>query len=299
MLDALLPWMYLWPVLPVVVLGGVLFLMLVHLFLGCSLLFVYLLIPPPVLDQWIHWGVQGFRTKFQPYIHQVESNLRATFPVSGKEHLVRPSLLLWHPHSLMSVTSVIHNTFKVEDLSTKIATHSLFHMIPVVRDMFRYANAISADYATIKQTLATQSVIVMPGGVREIVEEPSPHVIYVGLNKRTGVFRLALETGVPLVPVISYGENVLFPSIRNPFNKWLYDHFRIALPLTSATALSNWVRMYAGPLDPICTHIGEPVLTEKVEPTDQKISELKERYIKQFVELFERTHPPGYSLLFE
>lgn len=43
--------------------------------------------------------------------------------------------------------------------------------------------------------------------------QTKPGVIHI--VPRTGVFKLALETGTPIVPVLTYGENELFPVIQN------------------------------------------------------------------------------------
>jgi 2-acylglycerol O-acyltransferase 2 len=66
--------------------------------------------------------------------------------------------------------------------------------------------------------LLTESVSVIPGGVRDMMTT-TPGVIHI--VPRKGVFRLALETGTPIVPVLTYGENELFPAIHLSFNEWL------------------------------------------------------------------------------
>ena len=75
-----------------------------------------------------------------------------------------------------------------------------------------------------KETLEHESVSVLPGGVREMMES-APGTLRLVLKNRTGVFRMALETGTPIVPVLTYGENELFPSMDSPMlrtlNQWL------------------------------------------------------------------------------
>lgn len=55
--------------------------------------------------------------------------------------------------------------------------------------------------------------------------ESEPGTLRLVLKNRTGVFRMALETGTPIVPVLTYGENELFPSMDSPMlrtlNQWL------------------------------------------------------------------------------
>lgn len=300
MLETILPWVYLWPTLLVVSLFFLVGLMCVNLLLGAAVIGLYHVLPENLIDQWIQWILQSFRQKFDGHVSQMEDHLQKTFPVFGQENLAETSLLLWHPHSLMTVTSVIHNTFKIVDLRTKIAAHSVFWWIPIVKDLFRNAHAIPAEYEQIKQNLENgQSIIVMPGGVKEILEDTPPKTVRATILKRKGVFRLALITGKPLVPVISYGENELFPSIRNPFNEFLYGWFRIAIPITSWTAIGNWFKLWNGPIDQIPTHIGKPIFPVKMVPTDQDIEAFKLKYVEALKELFESTKPEGYSLLLE
>lgn len=301
MLESILPWVYLWPAVFVGILSLLLLAVALNTVLFALLFGFYYMLPHELIDDWILSGVEMVRTKFRYYFDRVEHHLKQTFPVYNLEYLPATSLLLWHPHSLMCVTAVLHNTFKLSDLGTKLATHSIFHWIPIVKDVVRAGSAIPAGYTEIKDTLVGgQSVIIIPGGTREIIEDPKPNVIRAGITRRKGVFRIALETGTPLTPVLSYGENELFPSIHNPLNEFLYKWFKIAIPLTSWTAVSNWLKLWNGPITQIPTYIGKPVQVDKKDsPTDEDIDALKTRYREALQTLFDETAPKGYLLAFE
>lgn len=307
MLDTMLAWVYLWPVLFASSgLGVVVLLLTLNTMLSGLVLGLYFLVPPEVLDHWIGWLVNLVRSKFEPYFEAVETNLRQTFPIHVEAPLPATSLLLWHPHSLMSVTPVIHTAYRLTDTlpPSKIVCHSMYHAIPFIRDIARYAYTAPARFPDMKRELeAGNSLSVMPGGTREMMET-SEHTLRLVLKKRSGVFRLALMTGTPLVPILSYGENELFPSVRSGWldtlNQHLYKWFWMALPVTSWTAFSNWVKLYSHPLQPVTTHVGKPLNVLKVEePTAKDVDVLRNRYIRRIQKLFRKTAPPGYKLIIQ
>jgi len=311
MLETILPWAYVWPILAYSVVGTLLVLvpalLLMNVALGCLVLLLYVLLPETTIDHLLQTSLDLIREKFGRYFDPVEENLRATFPLHGAEHLEEhpTSLLLWHPHSLMSVTSVLHNCYGIQkDLKTKTVCLNLYHTLPVIKDIARFARTIPADYSAMKQTLeAGTSVSVMPGGIREMMDT-EPNTLRIVLGKRRGVFRLALETGTPLVPVLTYGENELFPQERSSWmdtlNTFLYKWFRVAVPTTSSTAFQNWMNLYLHPLDPVPTYIGKPLVVEKkTSPTEEDIANLRTQYIEKLRQLFEETHPEGTKLIIQ
>jgi 2-acylglycerol O-acyltransferase 1 len=163
----------------------------------------------------------------------------------------------------------------------------------VISDIARYAGVISSDYGTIKKTVERgESVSVMLGGVREMnLADPRKMVLYV--KKRRGIFKIAAETGTPLVPVITYGENELFPRSDNwaieQMNVWLHSSFGLSIPVPSWTSLIHWFEISYRPLKPIPTYVGSPI-------TDKDPELLKEKYINAVQTLFSNTSPPDYSL---
>ncbi len=229
--------------------------------------------------------------------------MRDTFQLHVKTPVPDKSILIWHPHGLMSVTSAIHNAFGITSENytpTKIVSLDLYHNIPILRDMMRNLNVVSSNYESIKSTLQTESVSIMLGGVKEILNTEPNRMICV-ISNRTGIFRMALETGSSLVPVITYGENELFSPCRHDvldtMNTMLYNTFRIALPIPTWESLKNWVNLYKEPLKPIDTFIGNAIPVTKIEhPTRANIEELRQTYIEEVKKLFELTNINGYVL---
>ena len=148
------------------------------------------------------------------------------------------------------------------------------------------------------------TVSVIPGGVREMMITKEEKNMQLFLKRRKGIFRLALITGRPLVPLITYGESDLFPPVQSTFvsifNDIAYSLFKVALPITSMTAIQNWIELYYHPLSPVKTHVGDVIEVEKIEsPTEEDISALRDKYTDAVKKLFESSHPEGYTLLID
>lgn len=285
-------WIYLWPL---VFLGAMGVLILVVLLMGANLLLglvvlsLYGLSPKEALFDSV---VERLRNE------SVEENLRATFPmVECPPDLPPTCIFVWNPHGLISVSSALFNSLRVcrhpNYKPNHVVSLPFYHYIPLVGDIGRYVGAIPSDYGSIKKTVEKgESVSVMLGGVREMnLADPRKMVLYI--KKRSGIFKIAAETGTPLVPVITYGENELFPRsdnwVVNQMNAWLHSTFGLSVPVPSWTSLLHWFEVSYRPLKPIPTYVGHPV-TEK----DPEL--LKEKYIAAVQTLFDKTSPPDYSL---
>lgn len=166
-------------------------------------------------------------------------------------------------------------------IPNKVASLSLFHYIPVLNDIALYFNNIPSDYQSIKQTIqAGHSVSIMLGGVREMMDiEPLKLKLHV--KKRTGIFKIAIETGRPIVPVLTYGENELFEPAKNYFtetiNNFLHEWFGISIPFVTFNSIYRWYQLSYKPLDPIHSYVGNPIVPSKEDTIDT----LRDKYIKE------------------
>ena len=294
-------WVYFWPSL--VFLGAAMLgllgaLLSANLVLGLLVFVLYSLCPKDLL----------FDTLFQKLRNpRIEENLQETFQLHATTKtpspLTSPCLFVWQPHGLISISSLFYNSGLLS-ADGYARTHgvllSFWHYIPILGDFARHLRSIPSDAASIRKTLnARESVSVMLGGVREMIHSQDPHVIQI--PRRTGIYRLALETGTPLVPVLTYGENERFPPgkhwIFTAINRWLYETFRVGIPFPSWVALKNWSELSYKSIKPIHSYTGAPIEVAKVEnPTDADIDALRKQYIAGVEALFKETAPPEYSL---
>lgn len=242
--------------------------------------------------------VQTIRTWFPETLEQIEMNLKKTFILHRPTTTTHvDGLYIWHPHGLFASAPYIHNCLALGEGSQKmeLASISLFHRFPIVRDIAKYIGLISASYDSIKTSLEQHSVALVVGGVEEMFYV-EPKEIKLILKKRSGFLRLALETKKPLIPVMTYAENELFGNLKehtnSSLNKWLKKWLGIIVPVSSLESVLKWSELKDNPLGEVHTHIGEPVYVEEKDTLET----LKEKYISALKKLFEETRPEGYTL---
>lgn len=289
-------WVYFWPsliFLGSILLGVLAFLFSVNVVLGLLVFVLYSLCPKDLLFDSV------FQKLRNPHI---EKNLQETFQLHAEGELPPTCLFVWQPHGLISISSVLYNsgllTAPGYSPNHGVAI-SFWHYIPFIGDFARHLKSIPADFASIRNTLKSrESVSVMIGGVRDMIEN---HPYIIKIPRRVGIYRIALQTGVPLVPILTYGEGERFPSSSAWFfemiNRWLYNNFKLGIPFPSWTALQNWTELSYKPLKPIHSYIGKPIHVEKNEnPTEADIDALRKIYTAAVEKLFKDTAPPEYSL---
>ena len=263
-------------------------LMGVNLVLGLLVASLYGLFPKEVLFESVASRVRN---------KQVEENIQATFRMECPEAPPPTCLFIWQPHGLISVSSVMFNIGLCKHPNYR-ANHAVtlpfYHYFPVIGDIIRHLGSIPSDSNSITKTLQKgESVSVMLGGVREMLTAEGKHMkLYI--RNRTGIFRIALETATPLVPVLTYGENEVFPRSNEwwatELNNLLHSYVGMAVGIPTWKTLQNWFELSYRPLKPIVTHVGSPI------PAAGDIPALRNTYIKSVEALFKRTAPTGYTL---
>ena len=291
------PYVYFWPSYAFFPMCSAIFLIYTNLTLYVVSIILYYLVPSDIMDNFIIKWVTCIKSYFSVGIAKVEKNISKTFKIKVLYPIPEKSLNIWHPHALLAITPGIHNVYRITKKykPTKFAVANIFHMFPFVRDWMRIVNTISTDYDIMKKTLETESLSIVLGGAKEMNQSNGKHLKLV-IKERTGIFKLALETGTPLVPILTYGETELFPSSFSSFNEFLYDMWKISIPIPTLTSIQNWFELWNGPLQTIQSYTGKPISVEKQEPTDKKIRILRKKYIKNVLELFKKTNPGGYTL---
>ena len=277
--------------------------MYTHFVVWLVLLSIYLCLPTETIDYLFEESVRIFKSAFSGTILKTEQNIRDTFKIEVLHPLPEKSIHIWQPHGLSGVTPVIHNGYRITHApykTTKGVVHSFFFWIPVIKDIIRNLNAIPSDYTSIKNTLSTHSVSIAIGGAQEqkIFKNNNIDVI---VKNRKGIFKIALETGTPIVPVITYGENELFPRMDNSFldcfNDSLYALFKVRFPFPSIESVYNWQQISKHPLETVYSYTGRPIYVKKIEfPSKKQIEKLRSIYISRVKELFDKTRRDGFTL---
>jgi 1-acyl-sn-glycerol-3-phosphate acyltransferase len=228
----------------------------------------------------------------------LQANIKKTFIIKGN---IPPEKALYiaHPHGLFSMAPFLHWAARITDHSPHqkicIAVHSIFFRVPLVCELMEAYGAIEATEEAIRAKLTEGfTVVVLTGGVREI-QETHPGKMKLVLRSRTGVFRIAQDLQVPIVPVLTFGENELFPPIQSAWvqrlQKYLRSWFGIALPFPTLSSIKNWFSLLQAPLSSqVITHIGKPILPEK-----KALSDFQNDIFGEFLRLFTAGKPLGYK----
>ena len=246
--------------------------------------------PVPVIRRAYFW--QYFRDYFP--IQVIKQ--RATFSFTASESY----MIGYHPHGVSGLGAFGAFGGRYAELDKIFpgielfgcTLESNFH-IPILREFLLAMGGVSVSEKSIKAVLARgpgNAVVVVPGGAAEALHaKPGSHELT--LKKRTGFFRIAIETGSHLVPVYAFGENEIFDQVCHYplvsyFNAWMVRKLGFFLPLYSG---SGAVPLNPVPKrSPIITVIGQPIHVSKKEcPTRQDIEDLKCKYIKELCQIFD------------
>ena len=156
----------------------------------------------------------------------------------------RQYIYLFMPHGLYPFSGACASIASMRDIfpRMRIAAASVSFRIPVIRQLIGWINTIPVDSGSIRKALkAGDSVGLFPGGVAEMVRTDGNQEKLL-LRSRKGFVRLAMEHGVPIVPVYVFGQSVLWsqlplPRIMERLSRWLqasiilpYGRFGLLVP---------------------------------------------------------------------
>ncbi len=211
----------------------------------------------------------------------------------GEDARLRQVLLLFHPHSIFplshagaSLTGPWRAVFP--HLKVNALTASIIHYVPVMRDVQQWFGACDVSRSTVEALIAMgRNVQIVCGGQTEMFESRSwDSEIRVVRARRLGIFRIAIRSGLPVVPVYSFGEtltfdNVYLPRLQALLKGWLGFPFPFVMLGAWGLPLPRRV--------PISIAVGAPVhpLQRCDDPTDEQVAEMHARYFAQLQALFD------------
>jgi hypothetical protein len=218
-------------------------------------------------------------------------NIKETFKIRRNPDVSSEGkyIYMWHPHGVFTTSQFFHIGTKLtewpSDLKVKGTAFNGLLMLPFMSEFFEELGAVPTEFHAMKKTLETTSLSVAPGGMREMLHPGSAI-----LSKRKGIFRMALETGASLVPVISVGEDALCQIVELP--SWIQDFFEpydACICIPNMKSLVKLLTIFHKPVTPVISVMGAPIAVKKNEtPSEKDISELRTRYIKELKELYKK-----------
>ena len=254
-----------------------------------------------------------FQYMFPNTLHNIQENMKISFPITidpyfteseGKLPKDTPYIFLWHPHGLFSCANFYHCASGQTDFfqKTRSVVHSYMKYIPFSEELLSLYNTVFSDYDSMKQAItSSNSLGVVLGGATEILYT-EPHMMKLHIQRKRGIFRLAITTGTPLVPVLVYGENELFQLSTHPivnFFQAIAKFFHIVLPIPTLESMVQWSNISQEPFEKsVQTIVGAPIqVTKKESPTFEDIEELRNKYFIALEKLYENTKPAYYKPL--
>ena len=171
---------------------------------------------------------------FEVWFQNIDINLDLT-----KNHLI-----CCHPHGILCTAAVMGIHFKPKS-KTLIAVAPIVFMVPIIGWIAKHLGAIPATYDAIIGGLKHTSVILLPGGVPEIIcVEKEVHY-----TDRVGFLRCAKRAGVTIYAIVNekkyydlvpmplynlrlhiaktYNIPIVFPWILGWYGTWLPKRFPI------------------------------------------------------------------------
>jgi hypothetical protein len=250
--------------------------------------------------------LQSICTLLWPDIHErIVANLQKSFPVEVKGTLPEKGIYLFHPHGMFSMAHMMNIGLKsISNWPVKSIRgtnlNSLWYSFGI-NEMSEEA-FVPVKYSNMKHVIdENQSLAVSLGGIEEILYIRRGS-LRLKIKDRKGVFRLAIETGTPLVPVLAYGENEVCDNWGNMkcfdwINSTLRSWHILPLLIPSFELYDNFLWIHSKPFTvPVVSVIGEPVAVGRArEPTDEDIRLVRSIYIKRLQELYRQTRPAHYA----
>jgi len=229
---------------------------------------------------------------FPKLFDNIEHNIRKSYSISGNITLEKGKYIyMWHPHGAFSSSMFFHTATEFTEWPSQLkdircVALNIVHGFPFMAEIFERLHIIPSNYHTMKTALQDNSISVSAGGMREMLYKDTAL-----LARRRGIFKMALETGTPLVPVISLGDTKLWEIVHIPdFIQDMLEPYDMCIPIPTLKSLWKSIGLLQNPLkDPILTVIGEPIEVKQViEPNEPQIAELRSKYIASLKQMYKK-----------
>lgn len=233
---------------------------------------------------------------------KVAENIRRSFTVEGT---VREGqkVFLFHPHGMFGTAQFFHIGTNLTSWPVRGVRPTAIYWgkyIPFGTELYDRFGAVGSDYSSMKNVLkGGDSLAVTLGGIREVLHI-RPGAMELSISKKKGVFRMAIESGVPLVPVLSYGENEQFQLAELWGLDWIQRFLKkrgYCLTIPSFSSWMRWGKLFSVGLEtPVHCVIGDEVEVGVArEPSEKEIVELREKYIRALKKLYAASRPSWYK----
>jgi 2-acylglycerol O-acyltransferase 2 len=201
-----------------------------------------------------------------------------------------PCIFALEPHDVLPVSYFSFNDFfnALPGHSCRGTITSICFSTPLLKHMYTWVNAISVDKQSIVSHLKSGvSVIICPGGVTEVALKENEDECVLFLKSRLGFVKLALQFGLPIVPVFSFG-------LHNAYSAWI-PKSKTAKWLAKKVGFMPMIffGVYGIPYGPakpckLANVIGVPIKCPKIEePSEEDIKKYHAIYLVEIERIYE------------
>lgn len=226
------------------------------------------------------------------YVHGTSSRF--------KENKNKNCIALLEPHDVLPV-AIYSFTHKLNLFPTQRfigCVTSICFLLPGMKHAYTWASATSVDKKTVLSILDRgHSPVICPGGAQEVTyltsslsndKSESLNKITLFLKSRFGVFKLAKQYKIPLLPTFAFNQRPAF-DYYVPSNRFLHYIGRkigfIPIMITGAFGIPfNYPKSTA-----ITYVVGDPIFVEEKEgQTEQEaLQDAMDRYVQSLFRIFE------------
>jgi hypothetical protein len=202
-----------------------------------------------------------------------------------------------YPHGILILSrpaiygGAFESLFPGVDIRTLGATPMFW--VPGSRELCLWMGAVDAAKKTAMRVLTKFSLMIYPGGSAEIfLTDPESKITT--LVARKGFIKLAIQSGVDIVPAFVFGEKWLYHRAHLP--RFVQNFFMKTLRLPLIIFWGQWFTWL-----PLRRHLsvvfGTPIHVKQIdEPTVEQINAVYNTYITAIQDIFERYKKTyGYS----